>query len=138
MRAHLHEDLSSAAALGSFFEFVRKANQRLAALEKRNERLGAADAQILSVNWPELKKWLASTLGILDYTPADFFAECARLKGDGSQSLGEDAIAKLIEQRNLARTAKDWAKADEFRNELLSHGIQIQDTPSGTRWTVEI
>jgi cysteinyl-tRNA synthetase len=138
MRAHLHEDLGSAAALGSFFEFVRKANQRLAALEKRNERLGTTDVQILAVKWPELKKWLASTLGILDYTPADFFAECARLKGDGSQSLGEDAIAKLIEQRNLARTAKDWARADEFRNELLSHGIQIQDTPSGTRWTVEI
>lgn len=43
-------------------------------------------------------------------------------------------VEKLIEDRNAARKAKDWARADEIRNELLAKGIEIKDTREGTQW----
>ena len=42
----------------------------------------------------------------------------------------EDMIAK----RNEARKAKDFAKADAIRDELLSKGVEIKDTREGTVW----
>jgi cysteinyl-tRNA synthetase len=43
-------------------------------------------------------------------------------------------IATLIERREAARTARDWATADELRESIRRHGYEIEDTPSGTRW----
>ena len=45
-----------------------------------------------------------------------------------------DEIEKLIEQRNAARAAKDFKKADELRKKLTSQGIELEDTPHGTIW----
>lgn len=44
------------------------------------------------------------------------------------------AIQKLVEQRIEAKKNKDWAKADEIRNQLASKGIILTDTPQGTTW----
>ncbi len=44
------------------------------------------------------------------------------------------AIESLIEARNLARDNKDWARADEIRDELLQAGIAIKDGAGGTAW----
>lgn len=41
---------------------------------------------------------------------------------------------KLIEERNEAKRAKDWTKADQIRNELLKQGIGLRDTPQGHIW----
>lgn len=46
-------------------------------------------------------------------------------------------INNLIEQRQAARTQKDFAKADELRNGLLKLGIQIKDSSTGTDWDVD-
>ncbi|MEM7680117.1 MAG: cysteine--tRNA ligase [Pseudomonadota bacterium] len=43
-------------------------------------------------------------------------------------------IEALIEERQVAKDAKDWARADEIRNQLTAQGIEIEDTPSGTTW----
>ena len=43
-------------------------------------------------------------------------------------------IADLIKEREQARAAKDWARADEIRNQLSERGIALEDTPSGTLW----
>ncbi len=40
----------------------------------------------------------------------------------------------LIIQREAARTAKDWAKADGLRDQLAAQNIEIDDTPQGPRW----
>ncbi|MFK8137138.1 MAG: cysteine--tRNA ligase [Bdellovibrionales bacterium] len=45
-------------------------------------------------------------------------------------------VEKLIEDRKTARQNKDWAKSDEVRDMLLEIGVEIQDTPSGTTWSV--
>ena len=45
-----------------------------------------------------------------------------------------DEIEALIEERKLAREAKDWAQSDLIRDKLKAMSIEIQDTPDGTKW----
>lgn len=40
-----------------------------------------------------------------------------------------------VEQREAARTARDWALADQLRDRLLEHGIVIEDSATGTSWS---
>ena len=54
-----------------------------------------------------------------------------------SESFGDKVEAKinqLISDRDKARQSKDWAQSDSIRDELTEMGIQIQDTPEGTKW----
>lgn len=44
------------------------------------------------------------------------------------------AAAALIEEREAARRAKDWGRADTIREELAGMGYMIDDTPEGPRW----
>lgn len=44
------------------------------------------------------------------------------------------AQKRLIADRESARQAKDWAKADQLRGQLKEQGIEIDDTPRGPRW----
>ncbi len=46
----------------------------------------------------------------------------------------EDEIAEKISRRDKARAEKDFARADQIRDELLERGIILEDTPHGTRW----
>ena len=46
----------------------------------------------------------------------------------------ESEIEELISERVQAREAKDWAKSDSIRDKLKDMGIEIQDTPEGTKW----
>ena len=43
-------------------------------------------------------------------------------------------ISALIEERTVARKARDWARADAIRDELLAMDIAIKDTSEGTTW----
>lgn len=51
-----------------------------------------------------------------------------------NRELLDDEIKKLIEKREEARKAKNWAEADKIRDELKKQGIALEDTPSGVRW----
>ena len=53
-------------------------------------------------------------------------------------NLTMDDIQKYIDERAIAKQNKDWATADKVRNELLSHGIVLKDTPNGTDWDVNL
>jgi cysteinyl-tRNA synthetase len=54
---------------------------------------------------------------------------------DTTARTGEDAeIDALVAERDAARAAKDWARADGIRNQLAERGIEIYDSPQGTRW----
>ena len=46
----------------------------------------------------------------------------------------DSAIRNLIEQRNAARKARDFALADRFRSQIYDLGYIIEDTREGTRW----
>ena len=47
-----------------------------------------------------------------------------------------EAIDRLVNERAAARSAKDFAKADEVRKQLQEMGIMVQDTAQGSEWEV--
>ncbi len=53
----------------------------------------------------------------------------------GKEDVLDEDIEKLIEERTQAKKAKDFARADEIRDELLSKGIQLKDTREGVKWS---
>jgi cysteinyl-tRNA synthetase len=66
-------------------------------------------------------------LGLLQQDPAAWFARGA--SGD------DDArIQALVDERNEAKKARDFARADAIRDQLASEGVLLEDTPSGVRW----
>jgi cysteinyl-tRNA synthetase len=136
MRDSLADDLNSTAALGVFFETVRSINNGLAAIEKAGRTLNKADTLRLQNTWPAIKAWLSNTLGLVQQTPSEFFSSLAHYKLGGQ--LSPDDIEKKLSERTLARNAKDWSAADRIRDELLAQGVVIQDSPRGTRWTLQI
>lgn len=46
----------------------------------------------------------------------------------------DDEIERLIEERQEARKAKNFARADEIRNMLSERGILLEDTREGVKW----
>ena len=46
----------------------------------------------------------------------------------------DEEIEKLIQERQDARKAKNFARADEIRNQLLEQGIILEDTREGVKW----
>ncbi len=106
----LADDLNTPKALAAMFRFTRGVNPILDSGQfSENQR-----KQIL-----ETFQKLNGILGILD--------------------LDLEALSpeeeELVKARHEARASKDWAKADLLRRELLDRGIQVVDTPAGTRWT---
>ncbi|MBN2802254.1 MAG: cysteine--tRNA ligase, partial [Deltaproteobacteria bacterium] len=45
-------------------------------------------------------------------------------------------VEKKIEERNIARAEKEWAKSDAVRDELLEISVELRDGPQGTSWSV--
>ena len=76
------------------------------------------------------KAWkeMTSIIGILE--------EDSGAKTEAVKDADEDAAAieSLIAERQEARKAKDFKKADAIRDELAQKGILLEDTPQGVRW----
>lgn len=52
-------------------------------------------------------------------------------------NVDEDLINRLIMERAEARASKNWARADEIRNEFIAMNIELLDTKEGTTWKVK-
>jgi len=119
------DDFNTAEALGSLFELTRAINRSLD-----------------SVGWtPTLESALeeinhfGKTLGILEYRP-DEYLQGLKLEKTSS-GITEGEIEELIEERISARKEKNWARADEIRDELDEKGIVLEDKAEGTVWRVK-
>ena len=73
-----------------------------------------------------LLKGLGGVLGILQGEPKAFLQAGA--------GLDDTAIQSLIGERAAAKAAKDFARADQIRKDLLAQGIVLKDSPTGTTW----
>ena len=58
---------------------------------------------------------------------------CGLIVDKKAEMLDSDMEA-LIEERQAARKAKNFARADEIRDELLAKGIVLEDTREGVKW----
>jgi len=111
----LSDDLNTPLALTG----VHAAADAVFAAEKEGDAAG------LMVAIASLRA-AGSLLGLLEHDPHVWF------QGDG-----DEAIDALIEERNAARTDKDFARADEIRDELDAQGIVLEDGAGGTTWRRE-
>jgi cysteinyl-tRNA synthetase len=115
----LADDLNISSALAALFDFVRDGN----VMVDRGE-LGAGDVErVVSA----LQR-VDSVLGVI------FFEDRA---ADGSTTLSGPTDAEIemaIVERREARSRRDFARADEIRQELAAQGVLLEDTPQGTRF----
>lgn len=72
-------------------------------------------------------KHLAGIMGLLEADPLSFLQT-------GFEDDHKIMIEKLISERLLARSEKNWARADEIRSQLLEQGIELEDSAGRTTW----
>ena len=109
-RDAMDDDFNTAQAVAVLFELAKEVNQT------KSPELAR-----------QLKK-LGGVFGILQLDPEAF------VKG-AVDSVDEAAVEALIAERKAAKAAKNWARADEIRKELLEKNIVLEDAPGGvTTW----
>lgn len=111
--AAMNDDFNTPKALAVLFDLARRINSGESALAHTLKQLGAR-------------------LGILQRDPAAF------LKGhQRSGQLDATQIEALIAERQAAKAAKNYARADAIRTELAEQGVILKDTAQGCEWHYE-
>nr|WP_294679225.1 cysteine--tRNA ligase [uncultured Blautia sp.] len=105
----MDDDLNTADGLAAIFELVKFANTNVDENSSREFANGL---------YEELRK-LCDVLG---------------LKVEKKEEILDKEIEDLIAERQAARKAKDFKRADEIRDELLAKGIILKDTREGVKW----
>jgi cysteinyl-tRNA synthetase len=129
----MDDDFNTASALGALHLATRNLNSVLGEVKKGDS--GTLPSDLCD---EVLKTFTAmgNILGILTSDPADYFRQ-KQEEGMKAVAISEEEILKRIEERKVARENKDWKKGDQIRDELLSQGILLKDTPQGTTWKVK-
>jgi cysteinyl-tRNA synthetase len=128
VRAALEDDFNTAQAIGHVFETVRTLNVFLAEHE-RSDGGPTPFTKLLGRMARMTFEGIGEVLGVLRTDPITF------LRGDGPP-IAEEEIERLVAERNAARKAKDFERADALRAELQAKGIVLEDGPKGTTWKV--
>ncbi len=105
----MDDDFNTADALAAVFDLVKFINTNA----DENSSKAYVD------NLFELLKKLTDVLGLIV---------------DKQEELLDTDIEKLIQERQEARKAKDFAKADAIRDDLAAKGIILEDTREGVKW----
>ncbi len=107
----LNDDLNAPRAVAALFDFVRAANREL---DKPVAPAGTARALAA----------FERVTGVLDVLPTTRAADPALVRW----------VVERIAARAQARNSKDFKAADAIRAELKARAIEIEDTPTGTKW----
>lgn len=105
----MEDDFNTADAVSVIFELVRFANTHINGNSSKTFT-SAVKKKIIE---------LSNILGLLEKQENDLL---------------DEEIEKLIQERQEARKAKNWALADQIRDALKEKGIILEDTPQGVRW----
>jgi cysteinyl-tRNA synthetase len=116
----MNDDLAVPAALASISEAVRLGNTAIT----------AGDNAAVSGYATEVR-------GALAILGCDPFDAAFAASGSASTEALDGLIQLALDQRNAARARKDFAAADAIRDQILHLGILIEDTPQGTRWSIQ-
>ena len=113
---HLDDDLNTPRAMAAVFEVVNRAEGALNQEVMDRQGSGVVLAFLEEIN---------QVLGV-------FY----RVEGETEKptELPEE-LTRLIKEREEARARKDWAVADQLRDQLVAAGVEVKDTPSGTEWS---
>lgn len=107
--AAMEDDLNTADAVAAVFDLVKYCNTNT----------GEGSSRELAEKLLQVLVMLTDVLGII---------------ADRNEEILEEDIERMIEERKAARKAKDFAKADAIRGELLEKGILLEDTREGVKW----
>ena len=117
-RQAMDDDFNTAEAIGVLFDLARDLNK---AKEADHEQAGQLARLLLK---------LASVLGILQ-GDADVFLK------KGAHQVDAKLVDSLIAQRKQARADKNWALADQIRDQLNGMKVVIEDGVDGSQWRIE-
>ena len=104
----MDNDLNVSAAWGAVFEWVRETNKALAA-----HAFSPQDASAALAAWAKIDSVFGLGAAAAEEAPREFLV--------------------LLEERQVARKAKDFKRSDAIRDELKGKGWSIEDTPKGPR-----
>ena len=135
--AALNNDLNIAEARAPIFDLVRTANTAIDQGQlKASDReailavLASFDAVFCVIEDHDAEptrhalEWAAET-GRMSEVASELVA---------SQALTDEAIEALVAERSLAKKQRNFARADQIRNELAEKGVVIEDSKDGARW----
>ena len=131
-RAAMDDDFNTAQAIGHLFEGVRTINRLVAEKKFRKKADKVASVRALREKIAEL----GDVLGLFVSDPAGWLKQ-QNLKGLQVLGLTEADLDAAIQERLEARGNKDFARADQIRDELVQKGIELLDSPAGTTWKIK-
>lgn len=118
----MDEDFNTAKAVALAFDSMRDINRVLDGGDK-----AAAVAPLATL------RGVGAAIGLFGRDPKAYLDDYNERRASGAGVDGAE-IDALIEARNAARKSKDFARADEIRDELVARGIVLLDGPGGTTW----
>ncbi len=125
----LDDDLNMPVALAHASEMLKQVNELV---ETTRRKKGTVARAAVAAAESALAA-LGTALGIGEQEPTAFL-ERVRARRVRAKGLTEADIDAKIDARKAARDAKDFARADEVRAELVALGVELMDGPKGTTW----
>jgi cysteinyl-tRNA synthetase len=120
----MNDDFNTPRAIATLFDLSRDTNTLL--------NSGAAVTQATLEAIDDLYQVLGGdALGIR------FDAQAADSPAQADSDLVDGLVRMLIDMRQQARQARDWATADAIRDQLAAMSISLEDGPEGTRWRLD-
>ncbi len=127
----MNDDFNAAAAVGVLADAMRLSNEVLDNKEGHPEAMITSTVQVLE----NLLDYMSSVVGVLE-RDAQQALHCLQSRAVQSACIDAGQIDQLIVERNQARAAKDFARADQIRDQITEMGVELMDGPQGTTWKI--